>query len=91
MTTAESPTPPQLIELSGTNFHGCTNPNPTLCACETWTPIECAACDVEMVDGDAAYTLPRPAYPWLPDDHQEQEWEHFTWHKACDERQADLP
>jgi hypothetical protein len=76
----------KLITIEGTAFPGCTNNNPDLCACETWQPIECVACDQEIVDGTQAYTLATPEFPFLGDSHPDQEWSTVFWHVTCDER-----
>lgn len=77
---------PEPITVAGADFRGCTSNNADLCACETWEPTFCSACDKELHDGDEAYAFDRPSFPWLPDDHADQDWDRWIWHKACDER-----
>lgn len=67
----------------GIDFPGCTDANPNLCACENWAPPVCDRCEQDIENGQRVHELTRIAYPYLPVDDRDQEWEHFIWHDQC--------
>ena len=64
-------------------FDGCTNHNPDICACGTYTDEECSICGEVMEAGEMFQMAFRAVIPGLPEHHPDQEWEHSIWHADC--------
>lgn len=47
-------------------------------------PQYCPACHEVIRDGELLYQLIREKHPWLPEDHDEQDWDVIEWHIECD-------
>ena len=45
------------FEVQDTAFKGCDSNNPDLCACGTWSPIECDTCGQDIRDGQMAVSV----------------------------------
>ena len=72
------------ITAKGFGFNGCDSTNPDRCACATWAPEECPLCEQEIIDGQDIIVVTREMWPYLPEDSEDQEWEHYLWHVSCD-------
>lgn len=77
-----------VVTAEEVTFPGCTHSNPDLCACDSWAPPTCDACDQELAVGDDVFFAQLQGLPWLPAGHQHQEHSNWLWHVKCDQRAA---
>lgn len=79
-----------VITAEDVTFQGCSDSNPDNCACGSWEPPSCNACQEDCKEGDEVLMLSAPDLVYLADSHPDQSWTYWLWHVRCDERASVL-